>query len=96
MAEAHFWAIDKPMHPTLARDIIDGVNAKMRDLVANGYLIGGEAWFDAAKNSKENLKSGKLMISYDYTPVPPLENLMFEQKITDDYLVDFAAMVAAA
>ncbi|RCK36138.1 tail sheath protein [Thalassospira xiamenensis] len=96
MAEAHFWAVDKPIHPTLARDIIDGVNAKMRDLVANGYLIGGEAWFDAAKNSKENLKSGKLMISYDYTPVPPLENLMFEQKITDDYLVDFAAMVAAA
>ncbi|AXO13765.1 phage tail sheath protein [Thalassospira indica] len=96
MAEAHFWAVDKPMSPTLVRDIIDGVNAKFRSLVANGYLIGGEAWFDPAKNSKEELKSGKLMISYDYTPVPPLENLMFEQKITDDYLVDFAAMVAAA
>ncbi|MBR9779803.1 MAG: phage tail sheath protein [Rhodospirillales bacterium] len=96
MAEAHFWAVDKPMHPTLARDIIEGVDAKMRDLVANGYLIGGGAWFDPAKNNKENLKSGKLMISFDYTPVPPLENLMFEQKITDDYLVDFAAMVAAA
>jgi phage tail sheath protein FI len=96
MAEAHFWAVDKPMSPTLVRDIIDGVNAKFRDLVARGYLIGGSAWFDPAKNSKENLKAGKLMISYDYTPVPPLENLMFEQKITDDYLVDFATMVAAA
>lgn len=96
MAEAHFWAVDKPMSPTLVRDIIDGVNAKFRSLVANGYLIGGGAWFDPAKNSKEEIKSGKLMISYDYTPVPPLENLMFEQKITDDYLVDFAAAVAAA
>lgn len=96
MAEAHFWAVDKPMSPTLVRDIIDGVNAKFRILVANGYLIGGGAWFDPAKNSKEEIKSGKLMISYDYTPVPPLENLMFEQKITDDYLVDFAAAVAAA
>lgn len=95
MAEAHLWAVDKPMHPTLARDIVDGVNAKIRELVTNGYLIGGGAWLDPAKNMKEQLGSGKLMISYDYTPVPPLENLMFEQKITLDYLLDFAARMAA-
>lgn len=95
MAEAHLWAIDKPMHPTLARDIVDGVNAKMREFVANGYLIGGGAWLDPAKNQMEQLGAGKLTISYDYTPVPPLENLMFEQKITLDYLVDFAARMAA-
>lgn len=95
MAEAHFWAIDKPMHPTLARDIVDGVNAKLRELVANQYLIGGGAWLDPAKNQKEQLGAGKLTISYDYTPVPPLENLMLEQKITLDYLVDFAARMQA-
>ncbi len=95
MAEAHLWAIDKPMHPTLAKDIVDGVNAKMRELVANHYLIGGGAWLDPAKNQKEQLGAGKLTISYDYTPVPPLENLMFEQKITLDYLVDFAAQMTA-
>lgn len=95
MADAHLWAIDKPMHPTLARDIVDGVNAKMRELVANGYLIGGGAWLDPAKNQKEQLGAGKLTISYDFTPVPPLENLLFEQKITLDYLVDFAARMAA-
>ncbi|WP_372395143.1 phage tail sheath protein (plasmid) [Azospirillum sp. HJ39] len=95
MADAHLWAIDKPMHPTLARDIVDGVNAKMRELVANGYLIGGGAWLDPAKNQKEQLGAGKLTISYDFTPVPPLENLVFEQKITLDYLYDFAARMAA-
>lgn len=95
MAEAHFWAIDKPMHPTLARDIVDGVNSKLRELVASGYLIGAGAWFDPALNSKEQLKSGKLTISYDYTPVPPLENLLFNQHITDTYLIDFAAQMAA-
>jgi len=95
MAEAHFWAVDKPMHPTLVRDIIDGINAKFRNLVANKYLIGGGAWFDPAKNDETTLKAGQLTISYDYTPVPPLENLMFQQTITDDYLIDFAAQVAA-
>lgn len=96
MAEAHLWAVDKPMHPTLVRDIVDGVNAKLRELVSNHYLIGGSAWMDPAKNTKETMKAGKFTISYDYTPVPPLENLMFQQKITDDYLVDFAARMAAA
>ncbi|OLO05103.1 phage tail sheath protein [Salinicola socius] len=95
MAEAHLWAIDKPMHPTLARDIIEGINAKMRELTRQGYLLGGSAWFDSEINTTDVLKSGKLYIDYDYTPVPPLENLMLQQRISDQYLVDFAARVAA-
>lgn len=95
MAEAHFWATDLPIHPTLARDIVDGVNGKFAQLVTSRYLIGGKAWFDPAKNTKDQLKAGQMTISYDYTPVPPLENLMFEQRITDDYLLDFAAQMTA-
>lgn len=95
IAEAHFWAVDKPMHPSLVRDIIEGVNAKFRELIRNGYLLGGSAWFDEEINTPEVLKSGKLYIDYDYTPVPPLENLMFKQRITDRYLAEFADRVAA-
>lgn len=36
-------------------------------------------------NDKDTLKAGKLTIDYDYTPVPPLENLMLRQRITDQY-----------
>lgn len=32
IAEAHDWAVDKPMAPSLVRDIIAGVNAKFREL----------------------------------------------------------------
>ncbi|WP_447928382.1 phage tail sheath protein [Vreelandella sp. EE27] len=95
IAEAHLWAVDKPMHPSLVRDIIEGINAKFRELTRKGYLLGGEAWFDPELNSKEVLKSGKLYIDYDYTPVPPLENLMLQQRITDQYLVDFADRINA-
>lgn len=95
MAAAHFWAVDKPLHPSLARDIIEGINAKFRELVALGYLIGGEAWYPEDVNSKDTLKAGKLYIDYDYTPVPPLENLMFQQRITDRYLIDFASRIKA-
>ena len=95
IAEAHMWAIDKPMHPSLVRDIIEGINAKFRELKAGGYIIDAKAWYDQDINTAATLKDGKLYIDYDYTPVPPLENLMFRQRITDRYLVDFAARINA-
>ncbi len=96
MAEGHFWAVDKPMHGSLVRDIVEGINAKFRELKRGGYIIDGECWFDPAANDKDTLKAGKLFLDYDYTPVPPLENLLLRQRITDRYLVDFAASVSAA
>lgn len=95
MAEAHAWSIDAPMHPSLVKDIIEGINAKMRELTRNGYLLGGECWFDAEINEPTTLKDGKLYIDYDYTPVPPLENLLLRQRITDRYLLDFSQRIAA-
>lgn len=95
MAEGHMWAVDMPLNPSLARDIIEGIRAKMRSLVNQGYLIGGDCWIDDSVNDKDTLKAGKLWIDYDYTPVPPLENLMLRQRITDRYLVDFTTRVSA-
>ncbi|MBA1289170.1 phage tail sheath protein [Pseudomonas japonica] len=94
MAEAHFWAVDGPLHPSLVRDILEGINAKFRELVRLGYLLGGSAWYDEAANDKDTLKAGKLFIDYDYTPVPPLENLQLRQRITDRFLTDFASRVS--
>lgn len=93
IAEALMWAIDKPMHPSLVRDIIETINAKFRELIALGYLIGGSAWYDETVNSSATLSEGKLYIDYDYTPVPPLENLTLNQRITDRYFADFASRV---
>ena len=93
MADAHMWAVDKPVTPTLVKDIVEGINAKFRELKTLGYIIDGKAWYNSELNSKDTLKAGKLYVDYDYTPVPPLENLMFQQRITDQYLVDFAQSI---
>jgi len=93
MAEAHMWAVDKPVTATLIRDIIDGIKAKFRELKSNGYIIDADCWYDESSNDKESLKGGKLFIDYDYTPVPPLEDLTLRQRITDKYLVNLAAAV---
>lgn len=95
MAESHSWAVDKPLHKNLIRDILAGINAKGRDWVAQGFLLGFNAWIDESVNTKDTLKTAKLRIDYDYTPVPPLEDLTLRQRITDSYLIDFAARVTA-
>ena len=95
IAEAHMWAIDKPMHGSLVNDMLEGIKAKQREWTRLGYLIGGDAWYDPELNSKDTLKAGKLYIDYDYTPVPTLEDLTFRQRITDSYLADFASTVTA-
>lgn len=94
IADAHMWANDKPLHPSIVKDILEGVNAKFRELKTLGYILDGSAWFDEEINQKERLKEGKLVIDYDYTPLPPLEDLAFRQRITDRYFTDFAARVA--
>ncbi|MDE9622860.1 phage tail sheath protein [Citrobacter portucalensis] len=93
MAEGHMWANDKPITATLIRDIIDGINAKFRELKSGGYIIDATCWFDEEANSKESLKAGKLFIDYDYTPVPPLEHLTLRQRITDKYLANLISSV---
>lgn len=95
IAEAHMWAIDKPMHGSLINDMLEGIKAKQREWTHLGYLMGGDAWYDPELNSKDTLKAGKLYIDYDYTPVPPLEDLTFRQRITDSYLADFASTITA-
>ncbi|QJT83452.1 phage tail sheath protein [Kosakonia sp. MUSA4] len=93
MAEAHMWAVDKPITATLIRDIVDGINAKFRELKSNGYIVDATCWFDEDANDAETLKAGKLYIDYDYTPVPPLENLTLRQRITDKYLATLVSSV---
>ncbi|MEG3160915.1 phage tail sheath subtilisin-like domain-containing protein [Sphingomonas sp. LB2R24] len=84
------WAIDKPLRPSLAKDIVETINGSIAGMVTAGQLIGGKAWFVADKNPASSLAQGKLAIDYNFTPVPPLENLALTQRITDTYLADFS------
>ncbi|MGQ0452271.1 phage tail sheath C-terminal domain-containing protein [Bacillus sp. SS-TM] len=55
MAEAHMWAVDKPITATLIRDIVDGINAKFRELKTNGYIVDATCWFSEESNDAETL-----------------------------------------
>lgn len=89
--------IDQPLTPILARDIIDSINAKLRELKNANRLIGASCWYDPeGENSTQALSQGQLWIDYDYTPVPTLENLGLNQRITDRYLVDLSKLISGS
>ncbi|MFS3592071.1 phage tail sheath protein [Klebsiella pneumoniae] len=93
MAAGHMWAVDKPITATLIKDIVAGINAKFREMKTAGYIVDATCWFDESSNDAATLKAGKLYIDYDYTPVPPLENLTLRQRITDKYLANLVSSV---
>lgn len=94
IVDGNFWSVDGAMNPTLIKDIIDANNAKFREEKQAGHIIDAQCWFDPEPNTADVLGRGKAFIDFDYTPVPPLENLNFRQRITNRYLVDFAQRVA--
>ena len=90
IAESLLWAIDKPLRPSLIKDIVESINAKFREMKAAGLIIGAEAFYRVENNPNDQLAGGKVVIDFTYTPVPPLENLTIRQQITDSYFADFA------
>lgn len=90
IAEGLVWAVDKPMTRGLVKDILETINAEIRNLKAQGRIIDGRAWFDPALNSQTDLASGRLTIDYDFTPAAPAENIILNQRITDRYYAGFA------
>ena len=88
IAGGFLWAIDKPMHPSLIEDILMGINAKLAEFVAQGRILGARVYLDRAKVTPAAVKSGQFPVSYEWTYVPPLENLLIEQHNTDTFFVN--------
>ncbi|HDS7362046.1 phage tail sheath subtilisin-like domain-containing protein [Morganella morganii] len=96
IAEAHFSYVDKPLTPSLIKDIIDGIQKKGDQLVTQGRLLGFRCWYDPADNPSTQLRDGHAIIKYKYTPVPPLERLGLEQTFTDEYFAVFNQLGSGA
>jgi len=82
---AHKWAMGNGIRSTLVEDVVETVNAFLRQLTASGRILGGECWADPELNTTETLNGGKLYIDYDLSAVPPLELLTFNCHVTGQY-----------
>lgn len=78
--------MDTPLTPANVKDVVSGINAKLQALVTAGKLIGAACWFDIVDNPTVGLRQGKAIVRYNYSPVPPLEDLTMIQTFTDQVL----------
>lgn len=85
IAEAQFTTVDTPLTPANVKDIVSGINGKLQALVTAGKLIGAACWFDIVDNPTTNIRQGRAVVRYNYSPVPPLEDLTMIQTFTDRY-----------
>ncbi|WP_313800981.1 phage tail sheath subtilisin-like domain-containing protein [Sphingobium sp.] len=86
--------MDQPMTVGLIKDVLETVNAALRQLVIEGRIIGALAYYDPAKNSSTQLAAGRPTISLKYTPAAPLENPIIELINTAEYYEGFADQLA--
>ncbi|MGW8201915.1 phage tail sheath subtilisin-like domain-containing protein [Sphingomonas bisphenolicum] len=86
--------MDQPMTVGLIKDLLETVNAALRQQVVAGRIIGALAYYDPSKNSSTALASGRPTISLKYTPAAPLENPIIELINTAEYYDGFAEQLA--
>lgn len=88
LLRGHRWAVDRTITKTYLDDVVEGVNAFLRDLVGTGAIVGGRCWADPDQNTPASIAAGKAVFSFDFTPVYPAERITFNSIITNDYLED--------
>lgn len=86
--------MDQPMTVGLIKDVLETINAQLRQLVVEGRIIGALAYYDPAKNGSVQLAAGRPTISIKYTPASPLENPIIELINTAEYYEGFADQLA--
>ncbi|WP_263063037.1 phage tail sheath subtilisin-like domain-containing protein [Dickeya dadantii] len=83
--------IDMPITQALIDALTESVNAYGRKLIGDGALLGFKCWYDPVRNEETEMANGHLLLSYKFTPPPPLERLTFETEITSEYLANLTS-----
>lgn len=86
LLRAHLWAVDRGITKQYVNDVIEGVNAYLRNLVGLGAILGGTCWADPDLNTADQIADGKVYFDFDFTPVYPAEHIIFRSHLTNNYI----------
>ena len=91
LLRSHIWAVDRNITKTYLEDVVDGVNAYLRELVGLGAILGGRCWVDPDLNTPEAIAAGRVYFDFDFTPPSPAERITFRSRLVDDYIDEILA-----
>ena len=83
---AHMWAVDRGITKNYVKDVLESVNAYLRQLKAIGAILGGSCWADPELNTAAAIASGKVYFDFDFTAVYPAEHITFRSHLVDSYI----------
>ncbi|WP_455481297.1 phage tail sheath C-terminal domain-containing protein [Bartonella sp. B12(2025)] len=86
----HMWAVDRNIKKTYMSDVSESVNAYLRDLKAQGAILGGRCTPDPELNTASAIEDGKVYFNVEFTPSTPAEHITFRSRIVNDYLEEIA------
>jgi len=87
----HLWAVDRNITKTYVEDVLEGVNAYLRNLKAKGAILGGECWANEELNTADQIAAGKVYFDFDFTPPYPAEHITLRSHLVDDYIEEVFA-----
>ena len=82
--------VDQPLTVGLVKDLLETMNAEVRQLVSEGRIIGAKFEYKPEDNSATALSEGKPKFRFTFTPAAPMENPQVGLIITDFYYAGFA------
>jgi len=88
------WAVDKGINVNFAEWILIRINEFLRNLQAQGAILGGYAYLDPELNNPNELQQGRIYFDFKITPVYPAEDIIFRGDITDLYLKTMVDTIA--
>lgn len=88
LVRAHLWAVDRNITKTYVQDVIESVNAYLRDLVAKGAILGGYCYADPELNTPSNIQLGKVYFDFHMTPTYPAQTVTFRSHLTNEFLTE--------
>lgn len=84
--------VDSDIKQPQIESIVNFVNDYLRTLIMRGGIVGGEAYFDPARNPVSELGQGHIRIGYKFTPVFPMERITYEREVTGEYLLNLKSV----
>ncbi len=88
LMRSHQWAVDRGLTSTFVAEVVEGVNAVLRDMKNKGQILGGRCWANTDLNTPESIQSGQLYIDFDFTATYPNERMTFRSMLVNDYATE--------
>ena len=86
LEESSLNLLDGPISNGLIDDIVNMGKNFLANLIGKGWILGGDCWYDPAKNTPDELAKGHIVISRTFCPPPPAEYIEYESDIDITYL----------